>query len=239
MTAIESKHKAEMTPVTAGSDPHARVPEIAGSASVASSFGFFSASPLTMGILLMLLGMFLYVSNDVLGKWLVATYTVGQILLLRSTTGFLLLVPSIVKHGVSNVARPKRPGLHVVRTILLTGEVAAFYWAASLLPLADVVTFYMATPIFVAALAGPLLKEKLDWQRWVAILLGFAGVVISLRPSSSTLAWPTLIAIGGCFVFSLSLIVTRTLREAPVLCLLRGRMQARCFSGCSSRPGIG
>ena len=220
MTAIESKHEAKTEPNTAGSELNSRDAKFDGTTSVTSSFGFFSASPLTMGILLMLLGMFLYVSNDVLGKWLVATYTVGQILLLRSTTGFLLLVPSIVKHGVGTVARPKRPWLHVVRTILLTGEVAAFYWAASLLPLADVVTFYMATPIFVAALAGPLLKEKLDWQRWVAILLGFAGVVISLRPSSSTLAWPALIAIGGCFVFSLSLIVTRTLREAPSIVLV-------------------
>ncbi|MFM8700028.1 MAG: DMT family transporter [Hyphomicrobiales bacterium] len=189
-----------------------------------------------MGILLMLLGMFLYVSNDVLGKWLVATYTVGQILLLRSTTGFLLLVPSIMKHGVGAVARPQRPGLHVVRAILLTGEVAAFYWAASLLPLADVVTFYMATPIFVAALAGPLLKEKLDWQRWVAILLGFAGVVISLRPSSSTLAWPALIAIGGCFAFSLSLIVTRTLREAPSIVLVTWQNGAALLFGIIVAP---
>ena len=88
MTAIESKHEANTEPKTAGSELNSRDAKFDGTTSVTSSFGFFSASPLTMGILLMLLGMFLYVSNDVLGKWLVATYTVGQSCCSAAQQGF-------------------------------------------------------------------------------------------------------------------------------------------------------
>lgn len=183
------------------------------------------------GIGLMLLGVILFVMNDVMGKWLVATYTVGQVLLIRSLFGLAMLSPSLYRAGAKTIFKPAEPGLQAIRAIMTTIEVACFYWAVSYLPLADVVTFYMATPIFVTALAAPLLGEKIEWQRMVAVLIGFCGVVVAMRPSSATFSLPAIIAIFGCFVFSLTMIITRRLRESKGITLVAWQTSAALIGG--------
>ena len=109
--------------------------------------------------------------------------------------------------------RAPRPGLQVLRIVLSTLEVAMFFWAVGYLPLADAVTFYLAGPIYVTAISALLLKERVGWRRWTAVLVGFLGVVIALRPSAATLTLPALIALAGSLSFALLMIVTRVLRE--------------------------
>ncbi len=81
------------------------------------------------------------------------------------------------------------------------------------LPLADTTTFYLAGPIYVTALSVLLLGERVGWRRWTAVLIGFAGVVIALRPSSASFTLPALIALAGSISYALLMIMTRTLRE--------------------------
>ena len=71
--------------------------------------------------------------------------------------------------------------------MLATVEVACFYWAVAYLPLADVMAYYLAGPIFVTAIAGALLREPVGWRRWSAVIVGFVGVIVCLRPGSATL----------------------------------------------------
>jgi drug/metabolite transporter (DMT)-like permease len=163
------------------------------------------------GIALMSTGIFLFAVNDALGKWLVATYSVGQVLLIRSFAALALLAPFIKRDAATFTAAP-RWGMQILRAALATAEVACFYWAVSYLPLADVMTYYLAGPIFVTAIAGTLLREPVGWRRWTAVCVGFLGVVVCLRPGAATLSWPALIALAGSFTFSLSMIATRTLR---------------------------
>ena len=87
-----------------------------------------------------------------------------------------------------------------------------FYAAVVHLPLADVMSFYMAGPIYVAALSHLLLGEKVGWRRWMAILVGFCGVLIILRPSSAALSLSSLYALVGSLSFALSIILNRRLR---------------------------
>ena len=156
-------------------------------------------------------GIFLFAVNDALGKWLVATYTVGQVLLIRSAAALAVLLPLIRREAASFKTAP-RWGLQVLRAVFATVEVACFYWAVAYLPLADVMTYYLAGPIFVTAIAGLALREPIGWRRWTAVLIGFCGVVVALRPGSATLSWPALIALAGSFTFSLSMVATRYLR---------------------------
>src|SRR5690349_20614438 len=169
-------------------------------------------SGVPFGIALMLLGVFLFSMNDVMGKWLVATYSVGQVLLLRSIAALAVLLPLMRRQKVS-FAIPPQPWLHLVRIILSTLEVACFYWAVTYLPLADVMTYYLAGPIYVAAFAAFWLGEKIDKPRMLAIGFGFIGVLIALRPSSATLSLPALIALAGSLFYSLLMITTRKLRD--------------------------
>lgn len=188
------------------------------------------------GIGMMLLGILLFVVNDVMGKWLVSTYSVGQVLLVRSLAAMLLLAPMIWRTGLAQIFAAPRPGLQILRVVLSTAEVAAFYWAVAYLPLADVVTFYMAGPIWVTALASPLLGERIGWRRWSAVLVGFAGVIIALQPSANTFTLPALVAVAGSLFFALLMITTRTLRGTHDVSLVTFQTLAALVFGAVAAP---
>jgi drug/metabolite transporter (DMT)-like permease len=166
------------------------------------------------GIALMVLSIFLFSFGDAMGKFIVATYSVGQLLLLRAIAALLVLSP-IVWQQRAEFTQLERPWLQLFRVTLSTLEVAAFFLATRYLPLADVITYYLAGPIFVTALSAILLGEHVGWRRWTAILVGFCGVLIALRPSAQTVSLPALIALGGSLSFALLMLITRSLRATP------------------------
>lgn len=189
-----------------------------------------------IGIALMLLAIFMYVSNDVMGKWLVSTYSVGQVLLIRSIAGLILLTPSLWREGWQTVLNPPDWRMNLLRTALTTAEVACFYWSVGYLPLADLVTFYMAAPIFVTALAWPLLGERIDMPRAIAVLVGFGGVVLAMRPSNASFSLPALVAITGCFLFALIMIITRHLRGTKGIVLVSWQAGGALIFGLVTGP---
>jgi len=166
------------------------------------------------GVGLMLLGVFMFAFGDALGKYLVGTYAVGQLLWLRACAALLVLSPLIWRQREKFVGI-ERPWLQAIRILLSTLEVAAFFLAVVYLPLADVTTYYLACPIFVTALSALVLRENVGWRRWAAILIGFGGVLIALRPSAQTISWPAMIALGGSLSFSVLMLITRSLRATP------------------------
>jgi drug/metabolite transporter (DMT)-like permease len=179
-----------------------------------------SSSNARAGIGLMCLGILLFALNDVMGKWLMSTYTVGQVLLLRSVAAMALLLPFAAKEGWGGILRPPQPGLNALRMAFGTLETACFYWAVAYLPLVSVMTYYLAAPLYVAAIAPFLLKERLDAGRWTAVLIGFAGVLMVLRPSAETLTGPALIAVVGSLLFAGLLLSTRLLKGASATTLI-------------------
>jgi drug/metabolite transporter (DMT)-like permease len=170
------------------------------------------------GIGLMLVGVCMFSFGDALGKMLVASYPVSELLLLRAAVPLAILLTLIWRHRAT-LPRLQRPGLQLLRMVLSTAEVAAFFVAVVYLPLADVITYYLACPIFVTALSAIVLREKVGWRRWSAVVVGFCGVLIALQPSAQTVSWPALIALGGSFCFALLMIVTRSLRATPDIVL--------------------
>jgi S-adenosylmethionine uptake transporter len=167
---------------------------------------------LLAGALLMLAGDFMFALNDAMGKWLVASFSVGQVVLVRSIGAFIVLGPMIARQGFAELLRVERPLLQFLRVAAVTGDTVLFYAAVAYLPLADVMTFYMAGPIYVAALSHLFLGEKVGWRRWLAILIGFGGVLIALRPSSASLSWPSLFALVGSLSFAVGIVFNRVLR---------------------------
>lgn len=164
------------------------------------------------GVLLMLAGDFLFALNDAMGKWLVASFSVGQVVLIRSIGAFIILGPMIARQGTAKLFRMERLDLQILRVVVTTLDTALFYAAVVYLPLADVMSFYMAGPIYVAALSHFLLGEKVGWRRWAAILVGFCGVIIMLRPSSAALSLSSIFALVGSLSFALAIILSRQLR---------------------------
>ncbi|NLS20467.1 DMT family transporter [Rhizobium sp. P40RR-XXII] len=165
------------------------------------------------GMLLMLVGDFMFSLNDAMGKWLVASFSVGQILVIRSLGSFIVLAPMIARQGSDALFRLERPPLQVLRIVMTTLDVGLFYAAVAYLPLADVMTFYMAGPIYVAAISHFFLDERIGWRRSLAVFVGFVGVLIALRPSAAMFSWPSLFGLGGSLAFAMTLVLGRRLRQ--------------------------
>ncbi|WJR78642.1 DMT family transporter [Bradyrhizobium sp. NP1] len=187
------------------------------------------------GIGLMLLAIFMFCMGDAIGKFMVATYSVGQLLLLRACAAFAVLSPIIWRQR-AQFRNLERPRLQLLRVLLSSLEVAAFFLATVYLPLADVTTYYLACPIFVTALSAIVLRERVGWRRWSAILIGFCGVLIALRPSTQTISWPALIALGGSFSFSVLLLITRSLRATPDVVMASAQFAGTFLLGAVMAP---
>nr|WP_262516350.1 DMT family transporter [Agrobacterium tumefaciens] len=172
-------------------------------------------SPTGLGVAVMLLGMLLFALNDAMGKWLVSTYSQGQVILIRSAAALVILVPIVWRAGLSGLVNIERPGLQVARVFFSTAELFCFYFAVAALPLADVMTYWLAAPIYVAALSPFLLGEKVGWRRWTAIAIGFVGVLIALKPSSASLTSAALFSILGSAAFAFMMLSGRQLRNTP------------------------
>ena len=187
------------------------------------------------GIGLMLLSISMFSFGDALGKFMVATYSVGQLMWLRACAALLVLSPVIWQQR-AEFTRIERPWLQLLRVVLSTLEVAAFFIASVYLPLADVITYYLAAPIFVTALSGIVLGERVGWRRWTAIVIGFAGVLIALRPSTQTVSWPAMIALGGSLSFAFLMLITRSLRATPDIVLASSQFAGTFLLGAVLSP---
>ncbi|MDI4237747.1 DMT family transporter [Bradyrhizobium sp. 31Argb] len=187
------------------------------------------------GIGLMLLSIFMFSFGDAMGKFLVATYSVGQLLWLRACAALAVLLPIIWKQRAAFFPL-ERPWLQLLRVTLSTLEVAAFFLATVYLPLADVITYYLAGPIFVTALSGLVLGEQIGWRRWSAILVGFCGVLIALRPSAQTVSLPAMIALGGSMSFAVLMLITRSLRATPDIVLTSSQFCGTFLLGAVLSP---
>jgi len=188
------------------------------------------------GIGLMLVGIFFFALNDALGKWLIATYSVGQLLLVRSVAGLALLVPFIKRTGWDAFSNAPRPFVQLLRPIFSTFEVACFYWALAYMPLADVMTFYLAGPIYVTAISPFILGERIGWRRWLAVLAGFAGVMIALNPSAQSLTPASMVALAGSFAFSMLMIATRLVRGTSDIVLVTTQTVGALAFGAVAAP---
>ncbi len=189
-----------------------------------------------VGIGLMLLGFFLFSANDALGKWMAATYSPGQILLFRSLAALAILTPFLLRAGIGSLFDLERPWLHVLRLAFATTEVFFFYWAVSGLALADIMTYYLAGPIYVTVLAAVLLKERVGWRRWTAVAVGFVGVLIALRPSTGVFTYHAAIALTGSLLYAGFLVVTRRLRTTSGLTMATWQVVAALVVGAVVAP---
>jgi drug/metabolite transporter (DMT)-like permease len=188
------------------------------------------------GIGLMLLSVTLFSLNDAVGKWLVRGYPVGEALMIRSLTALALLAPFLWREGVAAFTAAPRPYLQILGAAISTTEVVCFFWSVGSLPLADVMTFYLSGPIYVTALAPFVLHEHVGWRRWAAVLVGFAGVLLALKPSAAALTAPALVALMGSLLYAGLLIMTRVLRNTANVVLVSSQVATTAIFGLAMAP---
>ena len=170
-----------------------------------------SSSDPGQGIAFMCSGVLCMVGLDVCAKWLLDTYSISQLVLLRCGFSATLIFWYGLTRAAPGSLKPHRPLLHLGRSVLMTGSMVAFFYALSRISLAEILTFAFAAPLIVTALSRPLLGESVGPQRWVAVLVGFCGVLVVLQPGRGLAEPAALIALVGAALYALLSVSARRL----------------------------
>ena len=140
---------------------------------------------------------------DVIVKWSV-DYPVGQVLFFRGFFGIIFYFFIIPRERLHDFYKTKRPGLHSLRCIAGLIAIVAIFIALRKLPLATVVSISFAAPIFTTIFSIFLLSEKVGIYRWLAVLVGFIGILIITEPGISNLniyyIFPIIFCLGLSYV---------------------------------------
>ena len=160
---------------------------------------------------IMLLGIFFISIMDAMLKWLGQHYSTIQIVFFRSFFAFVPVGVLLLKQGSLQTLRTRRPLGHLGRACIGICALTLFVYGLSLLPLASVIAIAFAAPIFVTALSVPLLREHVGPRRWTAVVVGFLGVLIMVRPGGDLFQWSALIVLGAVICYSLMIILVRVL----------------------------
>jgi drug/metabolite transporter (DMT)-like permease len=161
------------------------------------------------GILLFLGSTLAFIVVDAISKFMTAEYGTIQILWTRYVVFSLVVVPVVLRHGLKRALLSVSPATQIVRSICAAASGIVFLTALVYLPLPEAITIAFVSPFVVTALAIPLLGEKVGLRRWIAIAVGFGGVVVVIRPGAGIFGWEALLPILSATIWAYSLILTR------------------------------
>ncbi len=136
----------------------------------------------SLGILCIVVAMISISVNDMLMKQLSGDYPLHQMVFARSIIGIVFSLLLVQLEGGFRILRTDRPGLHLLRGLLLVTANMTFFAAFAVLPLAEATALFYVAPLLITLLSIPLLGEKVGARRLLAVAIGFCGVVLMLRP---------------------------------------------------------
>ena len=146
------------------------------------------------------------------GKYLVSDYSIWQIIWIRSITHLaVMLILCVPGYGLRRVFSAKKPMLQLGRSALQIGAMYLFIAALLALPLATVTSITFTAAFMVVVLAIPLLGERVGLRRWAAVIIGFGGAIVIIRPDGDFSSWASLMAVGAAFCYASFQVLTRKL----------------------------
>jgi drug/metabolite transporter (DMT)-like permease len=174
-----------------------------------------------LGIVYMLGGTFTLTLSDAGAKWLTEGYPPGQIISLRAMVICLVLCIYLLAGPGLRALRPHRIGGLLGRGTLACASTLLYISGLQHIPLADAIAIGFAAPMFLTAMAGPVLGESVGWRRWSAVVLGFLGVLLVLRPGSDSFQPAGLLIVLASLCAATRDVHTRQLsRSESTLCIL-------------------
>lgn len=164
-----------------------------------------------LGILLMVATTFIFAVQDGLSRHLAAEYNVLSVVMIRYWffAAFVITIARRKAGGIRAAARTSQPILQGFRGLLLAAEVCVMVMGFTILGLVESHAVFTCYPLLVAALSGPVLGERVGWRRWVAIGVGFIGVLIILQPGMSVFEPAAAIPLLAASMFAVYGLLTR------------------------------
>jgi len=183
-------------------------------------------NPQLRGILLIVLTWGIFALMDTIAKYLSRYYPVPAIVWARYAMNLLVLTVFLAARGRLHLARTSRPGIQLVRGALLGSATIMFFTSLSVLPIAEAAAIGFVMPLFLALLAVPLLKERLDPGGIGAILVGLSATLVIVRPGSALFTAYALLPVGTALANALYQILTRRIAglEPPLTSLFYGAL---------------
>ncbi len=167
------------------------------------------ADRIGFGILCCIGTFFIFSTNDAVVKLLGGRYSAFMITFGMSLFALLPNAALVAATGGLAGLRPRSPVLVMVRAVLMLVATLGTYTAFKTLSIAETYTLVFTSPLIVTALSGPVLGEHVGWRRWLAVAVGFAGVLVMLRPGVNPLGFGHLAAFASAATFGLSSLILR------------------------------
>lgn len=162
---------------------------------------------------LVLLAIGLASTQDAIIKGMSGTYPVYETMLIRGFTSLPILGVWLAHtHGLQALLSPLWPRI-VLRALILCSAYLAFILAIAAMPIANMIAIYFTMPFFVAGLAGPFLGERVPLYRWIAIIAGFVGVIVMVRPGVQAFEPASLLALYSAFGYAVGQMMGRSLAQ--------------------------
>ncbi len=186
--------------------------------------------PNVQGALWLVSGGFIFTSTSVMIRLLSEQIESVQTAFFRALIGLLLLTPMIATGRVLPWHSKRIKG-HFWRTLMGTTSMVLGFYAVSMLPLADATAIAFSQPLFSVLVAVLFANEKVRWRRWTATAVGFAGVLIMVRPGEGSLQFGALIALANAASVAVSILLVKRLSdsEAPLMILTQFALFSTLF----------
>lgn len=169
-----------------------------------------SMSKNLIGILSALGASFFFSFNDMAIKLLSGDYALHQVVLIRSIIGMTVLFAVIVPlEGGFGILRTNRLFMHILRGLCVVIANMTFFFALAAMPLADAVAIFFVSPLVITVFSVIFLGEKVGPRRWVAVAMGLVGVVVMMRPASSSFQIVALLPLVSALAYASLHILTR------------------------------
>ena len=164
-----------------------------------------------LGIVLMIATTFVFAVQDGISRHLAETYNVIMIVMIRYWffAAFVITIATRQSGSIRAAAATRQPILQITRGTLLAVEICVMVSAFVLLGLVESHAIFASYPLLIAALSGPVLGENVGWRRWVAIGIGFIGVLVILQPGYTVFAPAAAVPLASAFMFALYGLLTR------------------------------
>lgn len=183
----------------------------------------------------MMLAVFLFSSMDTLAKLALKNYPLPGLLWARFTVHMIFIVALAAPHMGMKLLRTDRLGIQILRGFLLAGSTSSFYVSLQYMPLAETAAISFVAPLFVTLLSVFFLKEKVRPRQWLAVSLGFVGVLVIIRPGGNMFQPASALPVLTALFFSFYQILTRKLagRESPLTTLFYAGLMGSIVSSAA------
>lgn len=164
-----------------------------------------------LGILFMVATMVVFAIQDGISRHLAGNYNVLMVVTIRYWffAAFVVTLSARRKGGLRQVAASQVPLLQIFRGLLLAGEICVMVFAFTLLGLVESHAVFACYPLLVTALSPLVLGEKVGWRRWMAVGIGFVGVLVILEPGGNVVSVGALVPLLSALMFALYALLTR------------------------------